>query len=288
MATPSHVFHASAENFSTLVLQNSDKGPVLVNYWSPRAGPCMVLMPRLIKLAEDYGGKFLLVLFNTEELGRMARDHGVTSIPTVKIFRQGKVVHTIHGAESDNTFRQAIDRFVARQSDRAHAAGVLAYQQEGNAERAYNLMAQAALDDPHNLRIPLDLAKIMMLNGDYARAEDLLLALPQEVRESGDVANLLAHLGFLRVAADAPEKDVLKTELAAHPDNLEARYQLSALKLIDDDYAGALEELLEIVRQDRDFRADAGRRGMVAIFNILGSEHALVIQYRPMLYAVLS
>ncbi len=281
------VFEVTADNFNTLVLQNSDRGPVLVNYWAPSAGPCMVLMPRLMKLSEEYGGKFLLVLLNTETLGRMARDQGVTSIPTVKIFRQGKVVHTIHGAESELSFRQAIDRFVARESDRAHAAGVIAYQQ-GNAERAYNLMAQGALDDPGNLRLPLDLAKIMLLNGDYARAEDLLLALPQEARESGDVANLLAHLGFLRVAADAPERDVLLATLAGNPDDLQARYQLGALKLIDDDYAGALEELMEIVRRDRTFHNDAGRRGMVAIFNMLGNDHVLVTQYRPLLYAALT
>jgi putative thioredoxin len=281
------VFEATADNFNTLVLQNSDRGPVLVNYWAPSAGPCMVLMPRLMKLSEEYGGKFLLVLLNTETLGRMARDQGVTSIPTVKIFRQGKVVHTIHGAESELSFRQAIDRFVARESDHAHAAGVMAYQQ-GNAERAYNLMAQGALDDPGNLRLPLDLAKIMLLNGDYARAEDLLLALPQEARESGDVANLLAHLGFLRVAADAPERDVLLATLAGNPDDLQARYQLAALKLIDDDYAGALEELMEIVRRDRAFHNDAGRRSMVAIFNMLGNDHALVTQYRPLLYAALT
>jgi putative thioredoxin len=281
------VFEATADNFNTLVLQNSDRGPVLVNYWAPSAGPCMVLMPRLMKLSEEYGGKFLLVLLNTETLGRMARDQGVTSIPTVKIFRQGKVVHTIHGAESELSFRQAIDRFVARESDHAHAAGVMAYQQ-GNAERAYNLMAQGALDDPGNLRLPLDLAKIMLLNGDYARAEDLLRALPQEARESGDVANLLAHLGFLRVAADAPERDVLLATLAGNPDDLQARYQLAALKLIDDDYAGALEELMEIVRRDRAFHNDAGRRSMVAIFNMLGNDHALVTEYRPLLYAALT
>jgi putative thioredoxin len=280
------VFEATADNFNTLVL-HSDRGPVLVNYWAPSAGPCMVLMPRLMKLSEEYGGKFLLVLLNTETLGRMARDQGVTSIPTVKIFRQGKVVHTIHGAESELSFRQAIDRFVARESDHAHAAGVMAYQQ-GNTERAYNLMAQGALDDPGNLRLPLDLAKIMLLNGDYARAEDLLLALPQEARESGDVANLLAHLGFLRVAADAPERDVLLATLAGNPDDLQARYQLAALKLIDDDYAGALEELMEIVRRDRAFHNDAGRRSMVAIFNMLGNDHALVTQYRPLLYAALT
>jgi putative thioredoxin len=282
MAAPSHVFQVTADNFSSLVLQNSDKGPVLVYYWSPNAGPCMMLMPRLVKLAEEYRGRFLLVLVNTEELGRMARDQGVTSIPTVKVFRQGKVVHTVHGAESEQSFRQLIDRFVARVSDRAHIAGVQAFQQ-GNVESSYNLMAQAALDDPGNLRIPLDLAKIMLLNGDYARAEDLLNALPQDARDSSEVASLLAHLGFLRVAADAPERPVLESELAQHPENLEARYQLSALKLIEDDYAGALTVLLEIVRQDKSFRGEAGRRGMLAIFNMLGNQHELVSRFRPLL-----
>lgn len=286
MATPSHVFQATPDNFSSLVLQNSDKGPVLVYYWSPNAGPCMMLMPRLVKLADEYRGRFLLVLVNTEELGRMARDQGVTSIPTVKVFRQGKVVHTVHGAESEQSFRQVIDRFVARASDRTHIAGVQAFQQ-GSVESAYNLMAQAALDDPGNLRIPLDLAKIMLLNGDYARAEDLLKALPQEARESVEVASLLAHLGFLRVAADAPERAELESQLAQQPENLEARYQLSALKLIEDDYTGALAELLEIVRRDSAFRGEAGRRGMLAIFNMLGHQHELVSRFRPLLSEVL-
>ena len=69
-----YVFDASRENFDGLVLGNSARGLVLVHFWSPKAGPCMVLMPRLVKLATEYGGKFLLVMLNTDELGALARE----------------------------------------------------------------------------------------------------------------------------------------------------------------------------------------------------------------------
>ncbi|GAB4507129.1 MAG: hypothetical protein Tsb0026_01400 [Sulfuricaulis sp.] len=59
MVNSPYVFDVTADNFHKLVLENSDKGPVLVNYWSPRAGPCMMLMPRLIRLATEFGGRLL-------------------------------------------------------------------------------------------------------------------------------------------------------------------------------------------------------------------------------------
>lgn len=65
-----YVFGATTDNFHKLVLENSDKGLVLVNYWSPKAGPCMMLMPRLVRLATEFGGRFLLVMLNTDDHGR--------------------------------------------------------------------------------------------------------------------------------------------------------------------------------------------------------------------------
>ena len=72
MPSSRFVFDASRENFNQLVLGNSDKGPVLVYFWTPTAGPCMMLMPRLVQLAAEYGGKFLLVLVNTDGPGQIA------------------------------------------------------------------------------------------------------------------------------------------------------------------------------------------------------------------------
>lgn len=284
MSNPPYILEANSANFNPLVLENSEKGPVMVYYWSPRAGPCMKLMPRLIRLADEYCGKFLLVLLNTDDHGRLAKEeYGVTSVPTVKFFRHGKVQNTIHGAESDNEFRRIMEKFAPRDASMAQLNAARAYNQEGDLDKACALLAKALFDDPGNARIALDLAKLLMLKGDYARAEAVLQALPPEVSEEEEINSLLAHAGFLRVAQNAPEIEILERDIDAEPDKLIARYQLSALKLLHNDYAGAMQQLLEIVRRDRLFREDAGRKGLIAIFNLLGNEHELVVNYRSLL-----
>src|SRR3972149_3119787 len=126
MAVSPYVFDASAENFRALVLENSGKGPVLVNYWSPRAGPCLMLMPRLVRLATEFGGRFLLGMLNTHEFRRLARRHGGNSPPTVKLFRHGNVVDTLHGAGSEAELRGFISKHVAREAHGKYAAALQA------------------------------------------------------------------------------------------------------------------------------------------------------------------
>lgn len=284
MTNPPYILEASPANFKTLVLENSDKGPVMVYYWSPRAGPCMKLMPRLIRIADEYCGKFLLVLLNTDEHGRLAKEEfGVTSVPTVKFFRHGKVQNTIHGAESDSEFKRIMEKFVPREANLVQAQASRAFHQDADLEQACALLAKAVSDEPGNAQIALDLAKLLILKADYARAESVLQALPPEVREEGEINALLAHAGFLRVAQSAPRIEILEREVEAEPGNLVVRYQLSAVKLLHNDYAGAMQQLLEIVRRDRGFRDDAGRKGLIAILNMPGLESGQVANFRSQL-----
>lgn len=288
MANSPYILEANPTNFKSLVLENSDRGPVMVFYWSPRAGPCMKLMPRLIRLADEYCGKFLLVLLDTDEYGRLAKEeYGVTSVPTVKFFRQGNVVHTIHGAESDSEFRRSMDKFVMREASIAQVHALRAYQ-EGDLDQACAQLSKAAMDNPGNPRIALDLAKLLILKADYTKAESVLQSLTAEARDEGEASALLVHVGFLRVAQSAPDIATLESDIATEPDKTVARYQLSAIKLIQNDYAGAMDQLLEIVRRDRAFRDDAGRKGLIAIFNMLGNEDEVVTNYRALLTEALS
>lgn len=282
MALSPFVFDATRENVAQLVLGNSERGLVLVHFWSPKAGPCLVLMPRLVRLASEYGGRFLLVMLNTDELGQIARQWGVTSVPTVKFFRRGQVVHTIHGAESDAVFRQAIEPHLARLSDRAHAEAVELFRR-GEAERAYGLLAQAALEDPDNTRLPADLAKLMVLNGEHQRARDFLLTLPEPAASRPEAQQLLVHLEFILAAQTAPDGAALVARIDAAPDDLDARLQLAARCLFADDYAAALDELLEIVRRDRSYRDDLGRRAVLAVLAMPALPPSLVSTYRTRL-----
>ncbi len=287
MAAPRFVFDAGRDNFPQLVLGNSDKGPVLAYFWTPKAGPCMMLMPRLLKLAEEFGGKFLLVLVNTDEVGQIAHQYGVTSVPTVKFFRNGQVVHTLHGAESDTAFRNVLERFIARDVDLGYARA-LEQQRRGNTEQACRELAEAALEDPNNPRIPADLAKLLIAGGAYQPAQDLLSVLPLALREDAEIERLLTHLNFILTAQVAPPVETLLQHLAATPEDLHARHQLASVRLLADDFENAMTEMLEIVRRDRRFQHDIGRRGLVVLFEMLGNEHPLTARYRSLLGHALS
>ncbi len=282
MALSPYVFDASAENFNRLVLENSHKGPVLVHFWTPKAGPCFILMPRLVKLAAEYGGKFLLVMLNADELPELARRFSVNSVPTVKFFWRGDVAHTIHGADPDSSFREVLDRFIAGDANRAHALGVAAWK-SGNVQQARMLLANAAMAEPDNLAIPRDLAKLLWSEGDSEQALKLLDSLPPEARTEPEIARLHAHLGLVETARRAPPLDELDAHLAQHPDDLAAHYQRAAVLLAADDFSGAMDALLLIARTDRNFRHDVGRTSLLALFDLLGSAHPLTRQYRQAL-----
>ncbi len=277
-----YVFDASAENFNRLVLENSHKGPVLVHFWTPKAGPCFILMPRLVKLAAEYGGKFLLVMLNTDDLPELARRFGVNSVPTVKFFWRGEVAHTIHGADPDNSFRAVLDRFIAGDANRAHALGVAAWQ-AGKVQQARMLLANAALAEPDNLAIPRDLAKLLWAEGEGEQALKLLDSLPPEARAEPEIARLRAHLNLAETARQPQPLAELDARIAHDPADLDARYQRAALLLAADDFAGAMEELLAIARTNRSFRHDIGRTSLLALFDLLGSAHPLTRQYRQAL-----
>jgi putative thioredoxin len=277
-----YVFDATVDNFNRLVLENSHKGPVLVHFWTPKAGPCFILMPRLVKLAAEYGGKFLLVMLNAEELPALAHRFGVNSVPTVKFFRRGEVVHTIHGADPDSSFREVLNRFIAQDADRVHAQGVAAWQ-AGELQQARQLLAGAAMADPDNLAIPRDLAKILWASGDGEQALRLLDSLPAEARTHHEIVHLHTHLSLAEAARTAPARAELEQRLANQPGDAEARYQLAAVLLAADDFDAAMNALLAIVRQDRGFRQDIGRRSLLALFDLLGTTHPLTVKYRQAL-----
>lgn len=282
MTNSPYVFDASTDNFHKLVLENSDKGPVLVNYWSPRAGPCLMLMPRLVRLATEFSGRFLLVMLNTDDLGSLAREHGVNSLPTVKVFRRGKVVDTLHGAESETVLREFITKHVSHESDGKYASALQAYQR-GDLDQAVAQAAEAALADPDNPRLVIDLVKLLVLQKRYNRADELLKSLPLDVRHHPEIRELSMHVNLICTAQGAPPVEALERAISRNPDDLETRYQLCAVKMTQNDFDAAMTHLLEIVRRDNTFRDQAGRDGLRAIFKLLGEDDERVQRYRALL-----
>lgn len=89
------------KNFDKEVL-HSDL-PVLVDFWAVWCGPCKVLSPLVAELAKEYEGKLKVGKVNVDENNALAMKYNVMSIPTLKFFKNGKLVSELIGAAPKTT-----------------------------------------------------------------------------------------------------------------------------------------------------------------------------------------
>jgi len=277
MSDSPYIIIADAQNFTVQVIEKSEQVPVLVDFWAEWCAPCKMLLPILDKLANEYQGQFILAKVNSDEQQELAAQYSVRSIPTLKLFRHGKVVEETTGVQSETVLREMIDRHRERPADKLRQQATVAHE-AGDSERAISLLEQAREMEPNYYPTLLDLAKIMIDNQRLDEAQKLLHELPPNM--DAEVSELKARLNFSLIAAKSPPLEILESTLAENPGDLMARYQLSALKVLGGDFETAMEHLLELMRRDRSFEDDAGRKGLLAVFSLLGHQGALVNRYR--------
>jgi putative thioredoxin len=278
----------SANNFSEVIIEGSRKAPVIVDFWAPWCAPCRALTPILEKLAGEYQGKFTLAKINSDENQELAAEFGVRGIPNVKAFVDGKLVDEFSGALPEPLVRKFLERVIPSPAEELRLEARGSYQQTKDATSALALLARAIELDPKNERAIIDSAAIMVDLGKFEDAKRLLATLSPLAQMDESVSALRARMDFAASAAAAPDAESLKQRIARDPGDLDARLLLANLCVASEDYATALDQLLEIVRRDRAFRDDIARKTMLQVFSLLGNEGDLVSEYRRRLARAMS
>ncbi|MDT8403357.1 tetratricopeptide repeat protein [Sulfuriflexus sp.] len=274
-----YIFDVEESNFESVVVENSHKLPVLVDFWAEWCQPCQSLIPVLHKIAADFAGQLVLAKVNSDEQQALVQQYGVRSLPTVKLFVNGEVVDEFTGALPESEILAKLDNYLQRESDAMLAAAVAEYEQ-GNIEAAIEHMREAAESDPDNPRVQTTYARVLLEHKQTDTLQAFIQNLPAEMRTLPEIAAIKAQLEILARLGNGMQAETLLARVEADPDDCEAREQLSAVYVSQGNYVAALEQLLEIMKRDRAYNEDAGRMGLLRLFEMLGPENPLTVEYR--------
>lgn len=263
----------TTSSFEQDVLLASAKLPVLVDFWAPWCAPCRALTPVLEKLEREYAGRFKLAKVNSDENQDLAQAFGVRSIPDVMAFRNGAPVAHFLGALPESQVRAFIERLLPSPSDEERLKGG-----EASLRKALEL-------DPRNDLARLDLAELLIAEKRADEAESLLAEVQPNMDLDARREALLASAGFAR--APVATESELRAKLAATPDNPDAHFALAQLLAGASRYREAMEELLAIVRKDKDWRGGEARKQLLNIFTLAADQPELVFEYRRKLATAL-
>ena len=279
----------TSASFRQDVLAESQRQPVLVDFWAPWCGPCKQLGPALEKVVREAGGKVKLVKMDIDAHPDIAGQMGIQSIPAVIAFQKGQPIDGFMGALPESRIRQFVERLVGPIGD--PTAETLAEAEKlaaaGDAGGAAGLFAGLLQKDPANQKALGGLAKLYVDMDELAQAREILATLAPGAKEEPPVVAARAALDLAEQAASLGDLAPLMARVEATPDDHQVRFDLAVALNAANKRAEAADHLLAIIRKERAWNEEAARKQLLQFFDAWGPMDAATVAARRKLSAAL-
>jgi putative thioredoxin len=292
-ADPNLVKAGSTETFMADVIDASHDVAVVVDFWAEWCGPCKTLGPQLEKAVRDAKGAVRMVKIDVDKNKELAAQMRIQSIPAVYAFRDGRPVDGFVGAIPESQIKQFVGKLAATAAPGASPiAEAVALAKEalaaGDQPRAANIFAQIVQHDPGNVDAMAGLAKIALAKKDLKQAADILAKIPAEHANHADVVAARAGLELAQEGQKAAGAvGELQARLEKDPKDHQARLDLASALFAAGQREQAIDQLLELVRRDREWNEQAARKQLVKFFEAIGLGDPLTVQARKRLSSIL-
>ena len=284
--------------FAKDVLEASRTVPVIVDFWAPWCGPCKTLQPMIEKVVKEAKGAVKLVKIDIDKNQMLAQQLRIQSIPAVYAFFGGRPVDGFMGAVPESQVKQFVDRLVQAAGGVPgaddHAKQIAELLEHAKAAVAQNEMETAAQIyseilgvEPANVTALAGLARYQVSVGDLEAAKELLGQIPAKERMGSDIAAVQTAIDLAEKAKEAGPVGDLKAKAAADPKDFQTRLDLAMAYWAGNQKQEAIDELLDMIKLDRNWNEAAARQQLLKFFEALGFADPLAVAGRKRLSTLL-
>ncbi len=279
--------------FAADVIEASMETPIVVDFWAPWCGPCKTLGPALEKVIRGTRGKVRMVKVNIDENQHLAAQMRIQSIPAVYAFHQGRPVDGFAGALPESQLKSFVDKLVqlaggadtALEDALARAKEALDADDFHGAAAVYNQILQA---EPEHAGAIAGLARCLIGVGEIDQARQVIDGVDAEIAKDPEIVGVRRTIELSDQTAGADgDIPALMEKLAGDHDDHQTRFDLAMALYGAGKREAAVDELIEIVRRDREWNDQAARKQLVTFFEAFGATDPLTVSTRRRLSTIL-
>lgn len=280
------------DTFMAEVVEASKTAPVIVQFWSQRSEQCRSLSGPLATAVKASGGRVSMVKMDIDIHQGVAAQLQVQSLPMVYAFFNGQPVDGFKGLLAP----QDLEAFVTKIADLAgepdnglddalEAAETMLT--DGEAADAAETFSAILEEDPANAAAFGGLARSHLALGDTDQAEAVLNGAPAEISDAAPIEAARAALELAKQAANAGPVEELRATVEADENNHQARLELAVALHASGDSEGAVDQLLDLFRRDREWNDAAAKTQLFTVFDALKPTDPVVLNGRRKLSSMI-